>query len=51
LGERLGSLKPGLRADLVAFPCADSAEDPYAAIFAASRPLGVWLGGQRIPSV
>lgn len=49
LGSQVGSLAPGKRADIAAFPCPPGASDPYAHLVdEAPRPVAVWVAGRRV---
>lgn len=46
---RVGTLEPGKQADLAAFPCSPSANDPVAELIdTAPPPLHVWVAGQQV---
>ena len=50
LGDAVGSLTPGKRADLVAFPLPGNVPDPLAAILDddAAAPSAVWIAGRAV---
>lgn len=49
LGDRVGALQPGHDADLAAFPCCASTDDPAATIIDnAAPPAAVWVAGRRV---
>jgi cytosine/adenosine deaminase-related metal-dependent hydrolase len=49
LGQEVGSLSPGKRADVIALPCGAAAE-PWQAIVGGNEGVGrVWLAGRALP--
>jgi 5-methylthioadenosine/S-adenosylhomocysteine deaminase len=49
LGDQLGSLAVGKRADLLALRC--EGDDPLEPVLGSGTPIGVWIGGERTENV
>ncbi|MEW6198567.1 MAG: amidohydrolase family protein [Planctomycetota bacterium] len=49
LADRVGSLEPGKQADVAAFPCSPTTDDPIGELVRrAPRPTHVWVAGRQV---